>query len=78
MSMPITQWVLGVSIAGSVAIGTWGISTEVRIRDHKDDIDQNQENIAQALANSQRILNDLSYIRGKVDTIANQQQDEIK
>lgn len=72
--MPITQWVIGISVASSIAVGTWGISTEVRMRDHKSNINRNQEVINKALNNSQVIMNDLSYIKGKVDTIAEQQK----
>ncbi|CAL9955016.1 hypothetical protein VPHD518_0005 [Vibrio phage D518] len=66
-------------IAGGVlAIGTWGVTTEVRMQNHALNIHGNTIAIEETDDASTIILRELSYIRGKVDTIAEQQEEVIK
>lgn len=65
-------------IAGGVlALGTWGVTTEVRMQNYAMSINTNADDIADSVSSSTLILRELSYIRGKVDAIADQQE-EIK
>lgn len=65
-------------IAGGVlALGTWGVTTEVRMQNHALSINTNAHDIEDSVSSSTLILRELSYIRGKVDAIADQQE-EIK
>lgn len=77
MNFSFTQVAVGITAAGTLAIGTWGINTEISNRsqdailtDHTNQIQSNEET-------GNKILQELMYIRGKVDTIA-EHQEEIK
>ena len=66
-------------IAGGVlALGTWGVTSEVRMQNQARNIHDNKQDIEVVEGSSALILRELSYIRGKVDTIAELQEEEIK